>query len=131
MARTVEVLLGLAIHKLSAAEGLKQMRFYEDAISRAYYGMYHAAQALLIAYGKKALGHAGTISAFNHHFVKKGLIPEKYTAWFSELKESREFADYEPLKKFTKKDVEQAIKETEEFIKIARVLIRKKTKVKA
>ena len=70
MARTVEVLLGLAIHKLSAAEGLKQMRFYEDAISRAYYGMYHAAQALLIAYGKRALGHAGTISAFNHHSCK-------------------------------------------------------------
>lgn len=76
MAKTIEALLGLAYNKLSAAEGLKRMKFYEDAVSRAYYGMHHSAQALLTAYRKKAVGHAGTVSAFNHHFVKKGLVPD-------------------------------------------------------
>lgn len=123
MAKTIEALLSLAREKLSAAEGLSRMGFYRDAVSRAYYGMYHAAQALLLAYGKKAVGHAGTISAFNHHFVKTGKIPIKFTEWFSALKESREFADYESLRKFTKMDVKKAIKETEEFIKVAEKLI--------
>ena len=101
------------------------MGFYRDAISRAYYGMYHAAQALLLVYGKRAIGHAGTISAFNHHFVKTGKIPEKFTKWFSALKESREFADYEGLKKFTKGDVKEAIKEVEEFLKEVEKLVKK------
>lgn len=124
MAKTVEALLSLAREKVSAAEGLKRMGFYRDAISRAYYGMYHGAQALLLAYGKGAIGHAGTISAFNHYFVKTGKIPEKFTKWFSALKESREFADYEGLRKFSKKDVQKVVKETEEFLKAVERLIR-------
>ena len=125
MAKTVEALLALAREKLSAAEGLARMKFYRDAISRAYYSMYHAAQALLLAYGKKAIGHAGTISAFNHHFVKTGKITQKFTQWFSALKESREFADYEGLKEFNKKEVEKSIAEAEEFFKVIKEFIEK------
>ncbi|HUS60047.1 MAG TPA: HEPN domain-containing protein [Nevskiaceae bacterium] len=125
MAKTVEALLSLAREKLSAADGLSRMGFYRDAISRAYYGMYHGAQALLLAYGKRAIGHAGTISAFNHHFVKTDKISKKFTKWFSALKESREFADYEGLKKFTKGDVRKAIKEVEEFLKEVEKLVKK------
>ncbi len=102
------------------------MGFYRNAVSRAYYGMYHAAQALLLAYDKKAIGHAGTISAFNHHFVKNGKMPLKFTQWFSSLKESREFADYEGLRKFTSQDVEKAIKEAEEFLSAIEKIIREK-----
>ena len=126
MAKTVEALLALAREKLSAAEGLGQMGFYRDAISRAYYGMYHAAQALLLGYGKKAIGHAGTVSAFNHHFVKTGKVPVEFTKWFSSLKESREFADYEGLRKFTKKDVKKAIEETEKFLDVVQELIKER-----
>lgn len=120
----VKALLNLASEKISAARGLEKLGFHRDAISRAYYGMYHAAQALLLASGKKAIGHAGTISAFNHYFVKRGKISPKYTKWFSALKESREFADYESFKTFGKKEVEEAVKEAEEFIGVVSKLIK-------
>lgn len=127
MAKTVEAIMTLAREKLSAAEGLGKMGFYRDAVSRAYYGMYHAAQALLLAYGKKAIGHAGTVSAFNHHFVKTGKVSPEFTKWFSGLKESREFADYEGLRKFTKKDIEKAVEEAEKFLGMVKRLIKEKS----
>jgi uncharacterized protein (UPF0332 family) len=129
MAKTVAALLSLAREKLSAAEALGRMGFYRDAISRAYYGMYHTAQALLLAHEKKAIGHIGTISAFNHYFVKAGKVSAEYTKWFSALKESREFADYEGLRKFTKRDVDRAVKETEGFLSTVEKLIRERQRI--
>ena len=116
MAKTVIALLNLASQKLAAAEALAQMNFYSDAVSRAYYAMFHAAQALLVSINKPAQGHAGTISAFTHHFVKTNLLPAKLTEYFAHLKESREFADYESLRRFTQDDATTAIEEAKGFL---------------
>lgn len=126
MAKTVKNLLNLAAEKISAAKLLLKMSYERDAVSRAYYSMYHAAQAMLIAEGKTAKGHAGTVSAFNHWFVKTEKVLSKYTIAFSSLKESREFADYESLKSFSEKDAKEAIIDAEEFLEMAEKYIESK-----
>lgn len=44
----IEALIGKAKIRLDAASRLLEEGFYEDAVSRAYYGMYFAAKALLL-----------------------------------------------------------------------------------
>lgn len=42
--------------------------FYEDAVSRAYYAMFHAAKALLLTKHLDAKTHSGLINLFNQHY---------------------------------------------------------------
>lgn len=126
MAKNIQALLNLSAEKLSAAESLFKLGFYRDVLSRAYYSMYHVAQAMLLSEGKTAKGHAGTVSAFNHWFVKTKKIPERYAISFTLLKEEREFADYESLKNFSSQNAQEAIKDAEEFLEMAGKYLKKK-----
>jgi uncharacterized protein (UPF0332 family) len=47
--------------KLEVAKRLSAEGFYEDAISRAYYAIFHAAQAALLIEGAKAETHQGVV----------------------------------------------------------------------
>ena len=60
-----------AEEKLEAAKYLIKGRFYNDAASRAYYSMYHAAKALLLIRDVSPKTHKGVIQAFGLEFVKK------------------------------------------------------------
>lgn len=58
--------------KLEVAERLLKSADYEDAVSRAYYAVFHAAQALLMTEGEKAETHKGVVTLFGLLFVKTG-----------------------------------------------------------
>jgi len=59
--------------KLSVAEKLYASGDYEDAVSRAYYAVFHAAQALLLTEGEQAASHKGVVTLFGLLFVKNAL----------------------------------------------------------
>ncbi len=63
-----------AEQKLRAAEELLKVAAYEDAVSRAYYCAFHAAQAVLLAEGLSARTHQGVVNLFGLHIVKTGII---------------------------------------------------------
>jgi len=46
--------------------------FYESAVNRAYYAIFHAANALLATKGLSRSKHSGVIATFRQHFVKPG-----------------------------------------------------------
>ena len=56
--------------KLGVARRLFASGDYEDAVSRAYYAVYHATQALLLTEGQRAETHRGVITLFGLLFVK-------------------------------------------------------------
>lgn len=56
--------IGKADKKLQVAVRLFESGDYEDAVSRAYYAVYHAAQALLLSEGEKAETHKGVVTLF-------------------------------------------------------------------
>lgn len=103
--------------KLKAAKRLFALKSYEDAISRAYYGAFHAAQAVLLTEGFEADTHQGLVSQFSLRFVKTGRVARKFGRFLAELKDDREKSDYEIYSVATRKEASLSLQEAAEFIR--------------
>jgi len=112
----VRIQLNKASQKIKAAKRLLEEGFLDDAISRAYYAVYHAASAALFKEGILAKTHQAVKTMFGLHLIKSGKIDKKYGRWLSQLKDERENGDYDIYVNFNKEDAQQAIKEAEGFV---------------
>ena len=103
-----------AEESLKASKILLTSELFDEAVSSAYYAMFHMAKAILLTINKETSTHQGLITLFGLHFVKPNLIEEIYNDLLVEAKESREAGDYDAARKFTKEEaaekVENAIK---------------------
>lgn len=102
--------------KLAAARSLLENEYFDDAISRAYYAVFHAASAVLLFEDITVESHSALKTMFGLHFVNKGKIDKKFGRYLNELKDVRENGDYDIFTGFEKVDAEKAVKEAEEFI---------------
>lgn len=102
--------------KIEAAKRLFEEGFLDDAISRAYYAVFHAARAVLLKEGITANTHEAVKTMFGLYLIKPGKIDKKYGRKLSQLKDERENGDYDIYVSFEKEDAQQAIKEAEEFL---------------
>lgn len=102
--------------KLKVAEKLLRSDDYEDAVSRAYYAVFHAAQALLLTEGERAETHKGIVTLFGLLFVKTGKFKKDLGKYLANLKDERESGDYEVFSYIDRETAETAIKEAKEFI---------------
>ncbi len=78
------------------------------ATSRAYYAMFDAARAALVATGHELTKtHRGLISAFSLHLVKGGLISIEYSRDLNQAEQLRLIADYigDPIERATASDI--------------------------
>lgn len=103
--------------KLEVAKKLLKSSDYEDAVSRAYYAVYHAAQALLLSEGEHAETHKGVITLFGLLFVKTGKFSKNLGKYLANLKDDRESGDYEVFSFIDEETAETAISEAKEFLK--------------
>jgi len=103
--------------KLRVAEKLLRSDDYEDAVSRAYYAVFHAAQALLLTEGERAGTHKGVVTLFGLLFVKTGKFKKDLGKYLANLKDERESGDYEVFSYIDRETAETAIEEAKEFIK--------------
>ncbi len=69
--------LDQAVEELEAANLLFEKKFYREAVSRAYYCMFHASQALLMIKKVYPKSHKGVIQKFGEEFIKPGLLEKK------------------------------------------------------
>ena len=95
---------------------LYENNLYEDAVSRAYYSMFHAAKAVLLSKGIKPKTHKGLITKFGLEFVSQGYIDNMLGRAFSTAREDREYADYDVHVKMSKEEAKITIDDAEEFI---------------
>lgn len=102
--------------KLKVAAELFKARHYDDAISRAYYAVFHAAQAVLLTEGLSAETHRGLVNLFGLHLVKTGKIDKKFGKYLSNLKDDRENSDYEIFSMLDEESASSAVKEAREFL---------------
>lgn len=102
--------------KIESAEILFKHKKYEDAISRAYYAVFHCTQALLQSIGVKAESHSGVRQLFGLHFIKEGRLNKKFGKYLKNLKDERENGDYGIFTLIDREDAQEAIKEAREFI---------------
>ena len=109
--------VGKAEETLSAAKILIKSDFPDDAISRAYYAIFHAASAVLLAEGITVKSHAALKEMFGLHLVKKGKIEKKYSQILRKLKDDREDSDYDIYTDFSGHEAKIALHDAEQFIK--------------
>ena len=102
--------------KLDAAKTLLREGFIDDAISRAYYSMFHAASAVLLSEGITVESHSALKTMFGLHLIKTGKIEKKYGQWLNKLKDERENGDYDIFTSFELEDAKNGVNEAEEFL---------------
>ena|SRR3989338_729562 len=80
--------------RLESAEALIKIENWEDSISRSYYAILDAATACLISKDVVPKSHAGAIKLFSLHFIKSGLVDQKFQRQFARIEKARIEADY-------------------------------------
>lgn len=111
--------------KLEVAERLFESGDYDDSVSRAYYAVFHASQALLLSEGEKAVTHKGVVTLFGLLFVKTGKFSRNFGKYLANLKDDRESGDYEVFSYIDEETAENALDEAKEFLKEARSYLEK------
>ena len=87
-----------------AANLLFENRFFNDAVSKLYYGVLYHMRALLLSKGLEPKSHEGVLRLLGLHFVKEGIFEAGDSHVFSKLMKFREEADYDPSYVFTEID---------------------------
>ena len=106
-----------AEHSLKAAKKLIEEKLTDDAVSRAYYAVFHSARAALKTKGIETKTHQGLITQFALHLVKSGLLETEYGDILRQQKEDRETGDYEPFVSFSLEEAEKRVKDAEQFVR--------------
>ena len=106
--------------KAEVAEKLFKSGDYDDAVSRAYYAVFHAAQALLLTEGHTADTHKGVVTLFGLFFVKTGKVAKHIGKYLANLKDDRESVDYEIFSYMDEETAQTAIAEAKEFLSQAK-----------
>jgi hypothetical protein len=120
---TSDAELARARQFIAAGWHLYKGQFYEDAVSRAYYAVFHAACALLATIGRRARTHDGLRAAVAQHFVKPGLLDARYQRLLARAAADRNDADYAAIATFRAEDAEQDLKHAEDFVAVVAKLV--------
>ena len=102
--------------RLAAAETLLSSGHYPDAVSRAYYGVYEAARALLLVQEVEASTHAGVGNRLGFHYRD-----DIDTRIFSRLRSEREGCDYE-LSEPSQERAQACLQQARSFVEEAEAL---------
>ena len=84
-----------ARQELAAAELLAGHGFNAQAVSRAYFAAFYAAETALLALGETRAKHSGVIAAFAQLLVRDRQLDEAAGRLLRSLFERRSHADYE------------------------------------
>ncbi len=89
---------------------------WNATVNRLYYACYYSVTALLAWHEIKTKSHSGVRNRLGFHFVKTGIINEKYAVFYSDIFDMRQASDYEDYLEYEKEDVLILLKPAEEFI---------------
>ena len=105
---------------LSAAQILLDGGSPDFSAGRAYYAMLYSAQALLTERGLHFRKHGGVHAAFGEHFVKTGILEQKYHRWLLDAYDKRLDGDYGIETGILPDDARILIDQATDFIKAIR-----------
>jgi len=112
--------------KLDAASSLYENGFYDDAASRAYYAMYHAAKAALLLKEIDTKSHKGLIAKFGEEFIQLGEMGKDKIEELSHGFRVRMKSDYEPGFEIDKEGINSLLNEANDFVDSVEDYIKKK-----
>ena len=101
---------------LRAAQLLLQQLLLQDALSRSYYAILHAARAALLAEGVAVTSHRGVRRLFGQHLIKAGKLPLSLAEVLADEQDDRILADYDVLFEPELDRVQKRVADAEEFL---------------
>jgi len=105
-----------ALRAQGAAETLLRAGFYEDAVSRAYYAVFHAAKAALLARDIIAESHAAVRRLLGKELVKQGLLEKEWAMILAQEQDERALADYDVELTFSQEIAQKRVEEARRFL---------------
>ncbi|MGH9432864.1 MAG: HEPN domain-containing protein [Terriglobia bacterium] len=115
--------LDIAGQALRAATGLAASGLPRDAVSRAYFAMFHAATAMLLAENMSFESHEETIGAFGRLFAKAGRVDRRFHRDLINAEDFREIADYVRNAPISAEKVSDTIRTATEFLAMAETFL--------
>lgn len=101
---------------LAAARLLLSARLFEDAVSRSYYSVMHAAKAALLVHDVVAESHAAVRRLFGSVLVQPGLIEKDWAAVLGREQDKRAVADYAVGIAWASEDASRLVEEAAAFV---------------
>ncbi len=90
----VKELIRRANKYLTSAKLLLDNEDFDSSVSRSYYAMFFATEAILLTKELRFSSHRGVISAFGQHFVKTGIFSKEMRRWLQNAFDMRQKGDY-------------------------------------
>lgn len=90
--------------------------YYDACVSRAYYSMFYATEAVLLTKDLDFSSHKSVISHFGKYFVKEGIFPPKMGRDLNRVFEKRLAGDYSFTPQIGEKEAEKTLKSARDFI---------------
>jgi len=112
----VSRLLNLAREDLETAQLLLENKRYRACVSRTYYAMYYATQALLIQRNIVSRTHKGMIQQFSQHFIKSGDLPQRMARDLRQAYDFRQLSDYEEAAEVNQEQATRILAASIEFV---------------
>jgi uncharacterized protein (UPF0332 family) len=101
--------------EIEAAQLLAKGDFPAQAVSRAYYAAFYAAEQALSSLGESRSKHSGVIAAFGRLVVREGGLDEAIGRILRSLFEQRNDVDYGEAEA-SREDAELAIRDAQRFV---------------
>ena len=101
---------------LKSSEMLLEEGDYESSVSRTYYAMFYAAEAVLLIKNLSFSSHRGLISAFGEHFIKTDIFPRDLGKEFNRAFEKRQLGDYEYTCVISKEEAREILEKGKDFV---------------
>ncbi len=112
----VASLLDRAETYIRSAELLLHEKDYDSSVSRSYYAMFFAAEAVLMHNSINFSSHKSVISLFGKHFVKTGIFKPKMGRILRRAYERRLVGDYSFSPQVGDEEAEEALGWAQEFV---------------
>lgn len=116
MIEKIKMLINRAENNLQSSRLLLDKGFNDIAVSRCYYAMFYAAEAVLLTKNLKFSSHKGVVSQFGINFVKTGQFKPELGRDFNRAFDDRSSADYGFHSEITAEMAEKSFKRAENFI---------------
>ena len=105
-----------ATEELETSQLLLENKRYRACISRCYYAMYHATQALLVSRNISSRTHKGVIQQFSQHFIKSEDLPTDMVKDLSNTYDLRQLSDYEETALLNYQQAQSTLEASKHFV---------------
>jgi uncharacterized protein (UPF0332 family) len=116
-------LLAKARRAVENAKAQVERGDHDFAVSRAYYAMFYAAEAVLLEKDLSFSKHSAVIAAFGLHFVRTGLVPAEFQRYLTEGQAARNVSDYDIGPEVTADEAKEQIARAQAFVELAERLL--------